>query len=180
MEELKDGVKKVGTEVKTKVKKKAHAASEFVKGVQEKEYKISGDAVIGSGLALSGILIAAAGKILKLIAAISEKIGEINAKYLIKTNPTLRKQNQIKTIHSSLSIEGNTLSEEQITAILENKRVVGPEKDILEVLNALDVYKNINKLKPTNEKDFLKAHKLLLQKLIEKLHVDSNDFDSQV
>ena len=66
MEELKDGVKKVGTEVKTKVKKKAHAASEFVKGVQEKEYKISGDAVIGSGLALSGILIAAAGKILKL------------------------------------------------------------------------------------------------------------------
>jgi len=107
-------------------------------------------------------------EILKHITSISEKIGEVNAKYLIKTNPTLRKQNQIKTIHSSLSIEGNTLTEEQITAILENKRVVGPEKDILEVLNALEVYKNINKLKPYNEKDFLKAHKLLLQKLIEK------------
>lgn len=106
-------------------------------------------------------------KILKLITSISEKIGEVNAKYLIKTNPTLRKQNQIKTIHSSLSIEGNTLTEEQITAILENKRVVGPQKDILEVLNALEVYKNINKLKPHNEKDFLKAHKLLLEKLIE-------------
>ena len=66
MEELKDDVKKVGTEAKDKVKKKAHAASEFVKGVQEKDYKISGDALIGSGLALSGILIAAAGKILKL------------------------------------------------------------------------------------------------------------------
>ncbi|MGX9987490.1 Fic family protein [Soonwooa purpurea] len=105
-------------------------------------------------------------EILKFISSISEKIGEVNAKYLIKTNPTLRKQNQIKTIHSSLSIEGNTLTEEQITAILENKRVVGPEKDILEVLNALEVYKNINKLKPENEKDFLKAHKLLLQKLI--------------
>ncbi len=106
--------------------------------------------------------------ILKLITSISEKIGEVNAKYLIKTNPTLRKQNQIKTIHSSLSIEGNTLTKEQITAIIENKRVIGPEKDIIEVLNALEVYKNINKLKPYKEKDFLNAHKLLLNKLIEK------------
>lgn len=106
-------------------------------------------------------------EILKFLTSISEKIGEVNAKFLIKTNPTLRKQNQIKTIHSSLSIEGNTLTEEQITAIVENKRVVGPEKDILEVLNALEVYKNIHKLKPYNEKDFLKAHKLLLRKLIE-------------
>lgn len=105
-------------------------------------------------------------QILKYITSISEKIGEVNAKYLIKTNPTLRKQNQIKTIHSSLRIEGNTLTEEQITAILENKRVVGPEKDILEVLNAFEVYKNINKLKPESENDFLKAHQLLLQKLI--------------
>ncbi len=105
-------------------------------------------------------------QILKYITSISEKIGEVNAKYLIKTNPTLRKQNQIKTIHSSLRIEGNTLTEEQITAILENKRVVGPEKDILEVINAFEVYKNINKLKPESEKDFLKAHQLLLQKLI--------------
>lgn len=107
-------------------------------------------------------------KILKYITSISLKIGEINAKYLIKTNPTLRKQNQIKTIHSSLRIEGNTLTEEQITAIVENKRVVGPEKDIMEVLNALAVYKNINNLKPDSEKDFLKAHQLLLQKLIKE------------
>ncbi|MET3732724.1 Fic family protein [Moheibacter stercoris] len=107
-------------------------------------------------------------EILKYITSIALKIGEVNAKYLIKTNPTLRKQNQIKTIHSSLSIEGNTLTKEQITAILENKRVIGPEKDILEVLNALDVYKNINKLKPESEKDFLKAHKLLLRKLIQE------------
>ncbi|WP_300674686.1 Fic family protein [Soonwooa sp.] len=105
-------------------------------------------------------------QILKYITSISEKIGEVNAKYLIKTNPTLRKQNQIKTIHSSLSIEGNTLTEEQITAILENKRVVGPEKDIIEVLNALEVYKNLKNFKYNNEKDFLKAHKLLLKNLI--------------
>ncbi|MET3047017.1 Fic family protein [Flavobacterium covae] len=105
--------------------------------------------------------------ILKYISSISEKIGEVNAKYLVKTNPSLRKQNQIKTIHSSLSIEGNTLSEEQITAILENKRVVGPQKDIIEVLNALEVYKNINTLKHNSEKDFLKAHKMLMKDLIQ-------------
>ena len=105
-------------------------------------------------------------EIVKRIATISEKIGEVNATYLIKTNPTLRKQNQIKTIHASLGIEGNTLTIEQITAIVEDKRIVGPQKDILEVLNALEVYRNINKLKPYNEKDFLKAHKILLQNLI--------------
>jgi Fic family protein len=105
--------------------------------------------------------------ILKFISSISAKIGEVNAKYLVKTNPSLRKQNQIKTIHSSLSIEGNTLSEEQITAILENKRVVGSEKDIIEVLNALEVYKNIKILKHHSENDFLKAHKMLMKNLIE-------------
>ncbi len=73
-------------------------------------------------------------KMLKLITSISQKIGEVNAKYLVQQNPKLRKQNQIKTIHSSLSIEGNTLSEEQITAIIDQKRVVGPLKDIKEVL----------------------------------------------
>lgn len=107
-------------------------------------------------------------EILKFITRISEKIGEVNAKHLLKANPTLRKQNQIKTIHSSLSIEGNTLTEEQITAVLENKKVVGPEKDILEVLNAFEVYKNIQSLKPNKQKDFLKAHKILLKNLIEK------------
>ncbi len=106
-------------------------------------------------------------EVLTLIMAISEKIGEVNAKYLVKQNPTLRKQNKIKTIHSSLSIEGNTLSEEQITAILENKKVVGPQKDITEVLNALEVYTNLNSLKYQSEKDFLKAHKLLMKNLIE-------------
>lgn len=107
-------------------------------------------------------------EILKLIASISQKIGEVNAKYLVKQNPNLRKQNQIKTIHSSLSIEGNTLSEKQITAIIENKRVIGPQKDIREVLNALDVYRGLQKFNYASEKDFLKAHKTLMAGLIEK------------
>lgn len=60
-------------------------------------------------------------KVLRLIAVISEKIGEINAGFLNVPSPQVRKQNRIKTVHSSLKIEGNTLTEEQITALLENK-----------------------------------------------------------
>lgn len=58
------------------------------------------------------------------------KIGEVNANFLEKPSPQLRKQNKIRTIYSSFKIEGNTLTEEQITALIENKRVIGPQKDI--------------------------------------------------
>ncbi len=106
-------------------------------------------------------------RILQLVTQISEKIGEINANLLDKPSPKLRKQNRIKTIHSSLKIEGNTLTEEQITAIIESKRVIGPQKDIKEVLNAIEVYNQFEKLKYHNEKDFLKAHKTIMIGLIE-------------
>jgi Fic family protein len=105
--------------------------------------------------------------ILKLITSISEKIGEVNANFLNKPSPKLRKQNRIKTIHSSLKIEGNTLTEEQITALLENKRVIGPKKDVLEVLNAIKIYENLEEYNPSNEKSFLKAHQNLMEGLIE-------------
>ncbi|WP_452224685.1 Fic family protein [Lacinutrix chionoecetis] len=105
--------------------------------------------------------------ILKLITSISEKIGEVNANLLNRPSPKLRKQNRIKTIHSSLKIEGNTLTEEQITALLEKKRVVGPKKDVLEVLNAIKIYENLEDYKPSNEKSFLKAHQNLMEGLIE-------------
>ena len=107
-------------------------------------------------------------KILKLVTSISEKIGEINANLLDKPSPLLRKQNRIKTIHNSLKIEGNTLSEDQITAILEKRKVVGPKKDITEVLNTIDVYENLNNFNFQSEKAFLKAHKYLMQNLIQK------------
>lgn len=106
-------------------------------------------------------------EILKWVSSISEKIGEANALFLSKPSPQLRKQNQIKTILSSLQIEGNTLSEEQITALFENKRVIGPEKDILEVRNAIAVYENINALKMSSEKTFLSAHKTLMTGLMD-------------
>ena len=104
--------------------------------------------------------------ILKLVTSISEKIGEVNANYLNKPSPTLRKQNKIKTIYSSLQIEGNTLSQEQIIALIENKIVIGTEKDVTEVLNAISVYENLERFKATDEKSFLKAHQIMMKGLI--------------
>jgi Fic family protein len=104
--------------------------------------------------------------ILKLISSISEKIGALNAVNLDKQSPQLRKQNRIKTIHSSLQIEGNTLTEEQITALIENKRIIGPEKDVLEVLNAIKVYQKLDHYKATSSKCFLEAHTTLMNGLI--------------
>lgn len=106
-------------------------------------------------------------KILELITSVSEKIGEVNASFLIKSSPNLRKQNQIKTIHSSLQIEGNTLTKQQITAILENKRVIGPSKDIKEVQNAIKVYESIADFKFDSISSLLKAHETLMHGLIE-------------
>jgi Fic family protein len=106
--------------------------------------------------------------ILKLVSSISEKIGEVNSLFLDKQSPQLRKQNKIKTIHSSLQIEGNTLSEEQITALIENKRIIGPQKDITEVINAIAVYDNLNSYKPSSEKSFLSAHSTLMNGLIDQ------------
>lgn len=107
-------------------------------------------------------------EILQLLTEVSEKIGAINARYLDRPAPQLRKQNRIRTIHSTLQIEGNTLSEAQVTAIVENKRVSGPHRDVLEVLNAIRVYNRIGKFRPFSEKSFLSAHKLLMEGLSEK------------
>jgi Fic family protein len=105
-------------------------------------------------------------EILKLVSEVSIKIGEVNASFLTKQSPELRKRNRIKTIQASLAVEGNTLSIDQITAIIENKRVLGPVKDIKEVSNAIEVYERLNKLNPFIEKSFLSAHKILMQGLI--------------
>ncbi|WP_185145708.1 Fic family protein [Chryseobacterium sp. G0186] len=106
-------------------------------------------------------------KIIMLIASISEKIGEINASHLYKPVAELRKKNRIKTIQASLEIEGNTLTEEQITALLENKRVIAPQKDILEVQNAIKVYEQLNQFHPFHLKDLEKAHSILMNGLID-------------
>lgn len=104
--------------------------------------------------------------ILGLISAISENIGRLDASFLDKPSPKLRKQNRIRTIHSTLSIEGNQLSEAQVTAIIDNKRVLGPEKDVQEVLNAIDVYNKLDKWKAGSERSFLAAHQQLMAGLM--------------
>ena len=106
-------------------------------------------------------------KTIKYIASISEKIGEVNAAHLHKPSPELRKLNRVKTIKASLEIEGNSLSEDQITAIIENKRVIGPQKDIQEVINAIEVYEKIHEFNSTTLTSFLKAHKILMNGLID-------------
>jgi Fic family protein len=108
-------------------------------------------------------------RILELIASISEKIGEINAAYLFKPPTELRKKNRIKTIQSSLEIEGNSLSLDQVTAILNNKRIIAPEKDIVEVKNAIEAYENLENYNHTSLTSFCKAHAILMKGLIENV-----------
>lgn len=104
--------------------------------------------------------------ILKLTHEIGEKLGQVTAIYFHQVSPELRKVNRIKTIQASLQIEGNTLSAEQITALFDNKRVLGPAKDILEVQNAIEVYEQITTFNPHSLADFLKAHQLLMKGLL--------------
>lgn len=105
--------------------------------------------------------------ILSLISLISEKIGEVKSARLVKPPTELRKRNRIKTIQSSLEIEGNTLTEEQITDLLNNKRVLAPQKDIIEVKNAIKVYADLGKLKVTDLDSLCRAHGVLMNGLIE-------------
>ncbi|MDA3883717.1 MAG: Fic family protein [Bacteroidales bacterium] len=105
--------------------------------------------------------------ILKLISLISEQIGEIKSARLIKPPPELRKKNRIKTIQSSLEIEGNTLSIEQITDLINNKRILAPQKDILEVKNAIKIYSKINSYKTYNLDSLLKVHETLMKGLVD-------------
>lgn len=107
------------------------------------------------------------GQILALISSISEKIGEVNSAHLHRPPPELRKKNRIKTIQSSLEIEGNTLTIEQITSILENKRVIGPKKEIVEVQNAIKTYDNIDDFDALSLESFCYAHSILMKDLID-------------
>ena len=107
-------------------------------------------------------------KIIELISNISEKIGEINYLQNNPYNIKWRKENRIKTIHSSLAIENNSLNLKQITAIIEDKHVLGNPNEIKEVKNSIQAYDLLLSLNPYNEKDLLKAHKLMMQDLVEK------------
>lgn len=109
-------------------------------------------------------------EMLSLVAEISEKIGSLT---IMMNNqlphPLLRKQNRIKTIQSSLAIENNTLSVEQVTAIVEGKRVLGPPNEIQEVKGAIAAYDLLTDIDPLNYKDLLKAHSVMMEGLVKEL-----------
>ena len=106
--------------------------------------------------------------ILDEIAEIAELGGHVNASFGLSTNPTLRRTNRIRTIYSSLAIEQNTLSLEQVTAVLNGKHVIAPPKDIAEVKNAYEIYEIMDSLDPYSVDDLLRAHGVMTKGLIEE------------
>ena len=100
-----------------------------------------------------------------LIAQISELIGSIVVRQDMSANPRLRRDNRIKTIHASLAIENNTLSIEQVTAIVNGKRVLGAPSEIHEVKNAFDAYEHLLEFDPFSTADMLEAHQILMSGL---------------
>lgn len=107
-------------------------------------------------------------KSIDLISRISEKIGELNSVQDSSRYIALRKENRIKTIHSSLAIENNSLSLEQITAIIEGKRVLGEPHEIQEVKNAVQAYELLLEINPYDENDLLRAHALMMNDLVSR------------
>lgn len=105
-------------------------------------------------------------KMTSLIAEISEQIGRITVLQEGTIGPHLRRENRIRTIHSSLAIEHNSLSLEQVTAILDGKRVLGNPNEIKEVQNAYQAYDLMLRLDPASVDDLLKAHKLMMNGLV--------------
>ena len=105
-------------------------------------------------------------EISNLTIKIAETVGHLSAKIGNIPAPVLRKQNRIKTIQASLSIENNSLSIEQVTDILDGKRVLGPPDEIIEVKNAIDAYNLLFELDPYKEADLLRAHRLMMTDLV--------------
>jgi Fic family protein len=104
---------------------------------------------------------------INLVAQVMLHIGRLEGlSFNSKSSPELRRQNRIKTIYSTLAIEGNTLSLEQVSAMIEEKRVLGPQKDILEVTNAIQLYNQLNSFNPLRVESFLRAHHILMNGLV--------------
>ena len=107
-------------------------------------------------------------EILAAITEIAELIGKVSATQGLSASPTLRRTNRIRTIYSSLAIEQNTLSLEQVTAVLNGKRVLAPPKDIAEVKNAYEIYEMMDMLDPYSVDDLLNAHGVMTRGLVEE------------
>jgi Fic family protein len=107
-------------------------------------------------------------KILTLLTQISEALGRYSERQNKVQTLRLRRTNQIRTIQGSLAIEGNSLSVEQITALLEGRPVIAPPRELQEVKNALAVYERFDRFDPMKEQDLLAAHKVLMAGLMDE------------
>lgn len=104
-----------------------------------------------------------------MVSQISESIGRLTTLIQIEDSLKLRKANRIQTIQGSFAIEGNTLSTEQITAILNGQPVIAPPKEVQEVRNALKAYEEIHNWRPEQELHLLQAHQTLMTGLIDEV-----------
>jgi len=102
------------------------------------------------------------------VAEIAELVGKLTSTNQLSASPTLRRTNRIRTIHGSLAIEQNTLSLEQVTAVLNGKQVLAPPKDIAEVKNAYEIYERMDELDPYSVDDLLTAHSIMTRGLVEE------------
>ena len=105
--------------------------------------------------------------LLSQVAGIAEALGRWSALQSSQPSPRLRRENRIHTIQASLAIEQNSLSLEQVTALFDGQRVVGPARDIQEVRNAIAAYEALHSWDPTSREHLLEAHGLLMSGLIE-------------
>lgn len=99
---------------------------------------------------------------------IMENLGKLSNVNELEKLPRLRKISRIKSVHSSLAIENNTLSIEQVTDILDGKKVLGARDDIVAVKNAFEAYKQLDSVNPYNLKDLLKVHGIMMNCLVEE------------
>lgn len=109
-------------------------------------------------------------KILSLVSQIERLIGRVESidepRSQMQTQPQLRKSTRVKTLQGSLAIEGNSLNSEQITALLNGKRVIAPKNDIIEVFNANEVYDQLTDFDPYSSKHLLKAHGIMMKDIL--------------
>ena len=106
--------------------------------------------------------------ILELISVISEKVGMITSRRELESMPHLRKNNRIKSIHSSLKIEANSLSLSEVRDVINGHIVLGDQKEIQEVKNAYAAYERIKDYDPYSITDLKKAHARMTQYLIQE------------
>lgn len=105
-------------------------------------------------------------EILRTVGEIERLIGRIEGIEQPKPQPHLRKANRVRTIQGSLAIEGNTLDIDQVTALLDGKRVIGRKEEIQEALNAIATYDMMAKFDPFSPESLLKAHQIMMDQLI--------------